>query len=140
MTEVTHGRISRVNQLVSVCCGLVVVDEATDKIRLAHFTTQGYFNMNHQNWLKKGHTNVTLKCLQYLLMPNTLRPSNREPGLNDSDNPFEVILRIMKLLLRGYALMNWAKHSKLSETENNGSNEAKARMKKMNGAAYQLLF
>ncbi|KAG7405871.1 Ankyrin-3 [Fusarium oxysporum f. sp. rapae] len=139
MTDVTDESISEVNQLISVCCGLVVVDEASNKIRLAHFTTQDYFNTFHQHWLKNGHTNLTMKCLQYLLMPNTLRPSNKEPGLTDSDNSFEVILRIMKLPLRGYALMNWAKHAKLAETENDGSNEAKAKLKKINDMAYQFL-
>jgi ankyrin repeat protein len=51
----------------------------------------------------------------------------------------EVISGITKLPLRGYALANWAKHAKLAETENDGSDEAKADMEKINRAAYQFL-
>lgn len=51
----------------------------------------------------------------------------------------EVISGIMKLPLRGYALANWAKHAKLAETENDGSDGAKAEMEKIDKAAYQFL-
>ncbi|KAI6764201.1 hypothetical protein HG530_007990 [Fusarium avenaceum] len=51
----------------------------------------------------------------------------------------KVISGIMKLPLRGHALANWAKHAKLAETENDGSDGAKAEMEKINKAAYEFL-
>ncbi|KAM0547820.1 hypothetical protein ACHAPJ_010166 [Fusarium lateritium] len=36
--------------MVSVCCGLIAVDEASGIIRLVHYTTQEYFEDNETRW------------------------------------------------------------------------------------------
>jgi hypothetical protein len=42
-SEVDEDNIPEVESMVSVCAGLVTIDEESNIIRLAHYTTQQYF-------------------------------------------------------------------------------------------------
>ncbi|KAH6987716.1 hypothetical protein BKA56DRAFT_669332 [Ilyonectria sp. MPI-CAGE-AT-0026] len=56
-----------VDDIVSVCAGLVTVDEHTKIIRLVHFTTQEYFRRSKATWIQNAaHANIARVCLTYL--------------------------------------------------------------------------
>ncbi|KAH8733670.1 hypothetical protein BGZ61DRAFT_528933 [Ilyonectria robusta] len=56
-----------VDDIVSVCAGLVTVDEHTKIIRLVHFTTQEYFRRSKATWIQNAaHVNIARVCLTYL--------------------------------------------------------------------------
>jgi hypothetical protein len=49
--------------MVSVCAGLVTVDEESNIIRLAHYTTQEYFNQTREKWFLNIDTNLRPSAL-----------------------------------------------------------------------------
>ncbi|KAJ5381577.1 uncharacterized protein N7496_004005 [Penicillium cataractarum] len=52
--------------MVSVCAGLVTVDEQSDIIRLVHYTTQEYFERNKATWFPRAHHSIGRICVAYL--------------------------------------------------------------------------
>ncbi|OJJ85927.1 ankyrin repeat domain-containing protein [Aspergillus glaucus CBS 516.65] len=52
--------------MISVCAGLVTMDEQTHVIRLVHHTTQEYFERTCQTWFSNAHHNIAQTCLTYL--------------------------------------------------------------------------
>ncbi|KAF4966314.1 hypothetical protein FSARC_5986 [Fusarium sarcochroum] len=54
--------------MVSVCCGLVIVDEASGIIRLVHYTTQEYLSDNEAQWCPDIQAYLTKQFVSYLLL------------------------------------------------------------------------
>ena len=59
--------------LLSVCAGLVVIDEETSIIRFVHYTTQEYFSRVRKSAFPSSPLNVTLTCLTFLLFEQTTK-------------------------------------------------------------------
>lgn len=60
--------LPEVEDLVSVCAGLVTIDEASDMIRLVHYTTQEFFERTWRRWFPDASTYITdicITCLSY---------------------------------------------------------------------------
>ncbi|KAF2470492.1 ankyrin repeat protein, partial [Lindgomyces ingoldianus] len=55
-----------VEDLVSVCAGLVVVDKESAIIRLVHYTTQEYFERIREEWNPNFQLHIASTCLTYL--------------------------------------------------------------------------
>ncbi|KAJ7444028.1 ankyrin repeat-containing domain protein [Mycena latifolia] len=55
-----------INIVLSVCAGLIIVDEVMSVVRLIHFTTQGYFDSIQQIQFPDAHTTIASQCLAYL--------------------------------------------------------------------------
>ncbi|KAJ7443988.1 ankyrin repeat-containing domain protein [Mycena latifolia] len=55
-----------INIVLSVCAGLIVVDEAMSVVRLIHYTTQSYFDSIQSVQFVDAHTMIASKCLTYL--------------------------------------------------------------------------
>ncbi|KAF7345841.1 ANK-REP-REGION domain-containing protein [Mycena venus] len=66
--ELDPDRQTDMDIILSVCAGLVVVDEVEDKIRLIHYTTQIYFQSAHvQNHIFfHAQSEITLTCMTYM--------------------------------------------------------------------------
>lgn len=58
--------IPEMSLVVSICAGLVVVDEKANIVRSVHYTTQEYLERNHERWLIGGQKQVASTCLTYL--------------------------------------------------------------------------
>lgn len=52
--------------LIMVCCGLVIVDEQSDIVRLVYYTTQEYFNRTRDYWFPDIEAEMTMICIIYL--------------------------------------------------------------------------
>ncbi|KAJ7443720.1 ankyrin repeat-containing domain protein [Mycena latifolia] len=55
-----------INIVLSVCAGLIIVDEAMAVVRLIHYTTQSYFDSIQPVQFTDAHTTIASKCLAYL--------------------------------------------------------------------------
>ncbi|KAJ7144579.1 ankyrin repeat-containing domain protein [Mycena epipterygia] len=57
--------------ILSVCTGLVVLNEGDDIIRLIHYTTQNYFELAHvqARLFPHAQTTITTTCITYLSFP-----------------------------------------------------------------------
>jgi hypothetical protein len=64
--EIDPENVLTPEDLVSVCAGLVVVDQESDIIRLVHYTTQEYFERTGDVWNPGGQVHIATTCLTYL--------------------------------------------------------------------------
>jgi ankyrin repeat protein len=58
--------LCRVEDMVSVCAGLVTVDKESRIIRLVHYTTQEYFERTQERWFPDAETDIAKTCVTYL--------------------------------------------------------------------------
>ncbi|KAL7795634.1 hypothetical protein V8C43DRAFT_279577 [Trichoderma afarasin] len=58
--------IPQVQDMVSFCAGLVTVDEESDVIRLAHYTTQEFFDRKKSDWFPDAEVMIAATCISYL--------------------------------------------------------------------------
>ena len=92
-----------IEDMVSVCAGLVTVDEESGIIRLVHYTTQEYFERTQKDWFPDAETNITRICVTYLSF------SIFESGFCRTDDEFEERLQLNPLY--DYAARNWGHHA-----------------------------
>ena len=52
--------------LVSVCAGLIAVDQKSNVIRLVHFTTQNYFKRTCSQHFPNAEEKISAACINYL--------------------------------------------------------------------------
>jgi hypothetical protein len=107
--EVDPENVVTSGDLVSVCAGLVVVDQESAVIRLVHYTTQEYFERTGDAWNPGGKLHIATTCLTYLSF-STFRSSS-----SSSDEEFEARLQQNQLL--DYAAKHWGSHVRAVETE-----------------------
>jgi hypothetical protein len=58
--------VEKIDRLVSVCAGLITVDQEGGIIRLVHYTTQEYFERTQNDWFPKAQSEIAITCLTYL--------------------------------------------------------------------------
>ncbi|KAJ7166318.1 ankyrin repeat-containing domain protein [Mycena crocata] len=80
--------------VISVCAGLVVVDE-TKIVRLIHHTAQSYFDDNPQHPFPRAHIDLATVCLSYLSLDVFVQPQQEGTQYH----------------LLGYAARYWAEHA-----------------------------
>ncbi|KAH0560062.1 hypothetical protein GP486_003417 [Trichoglossum hirsutum] len=89
---------------VSVCAGLVIVDKESDIIRLVHYTTQEYFERTWTSRFPNTQTYIVNVCVTYLSFDVF------ETGFCQSDGEFEA--RLQMNVLYEYAARNWGHHAR----------------------------
>ncbi|KFZ14126.1 hypothetical protein V501_03384 [Pseudogymnoascus sp. VKM F-4519 (FW-2642)] len=60
-SELDEDNIPDIEDMISVCAGLVAVDEESDVIRLVHYTTQEYFERMREAWNPKAQEEIVLR-------------------------------------------------------------------------------
>lgn len=65
------GNLTNVQTIISVCAGLLTVDEETDVIRFVHYTTQEYLDSGKvEEWIPSAEAELARACITYLLIPD----------------------------------------------------------------------
>lgn len=100
--------ISTIEQIVSVCVGLVVIDGKSDVIRLVHYTTQQYFERAKTTWFPQAETDLTRVCVAYLSFDVF------QTGSCETSSDFEDRLRLHPFYK--YAALNWRHHCRRAST------------------------
>ena len=103
-TRLDEENLPQVEDMISVCAGLVTVDEESNIIRLVHYTTQEYFQRTQKQWFPDAHTDITTICVSYLSFDEF------ETGICRNDREFEQRLQSNKLY--HYAAHNWGHHAR----------------------------
>ncbi|KAL8668528.1 MAG: hypothetical protein Q9168_006848 [Polycauliona sp. 1 TL-2023] len=108
-SELDTDNIPEVEDMISVCAGLVTVDEESNIIRLVHYTTQEYFERTRDTWNPEAQKDIASVCLTYLsfrcFASGLVRDYHdevvygKEIELRMTNNPFYM-----------YAVVNWVKH------------------------------
>jgi len=94
--------------MVSVCAGLVTVDKESGIIRLAHYTTQEYFERTQDHWFPNAETDIAIICVTYLSFDEF------KSGFCQNDQDFEK--RLQSNPLYDYASHNWGHHARAAST------------------------
>ena len=101
--ELDKENIREIEDMASVCAGLVTVDEESKIIRLVHYTTQEYFERTWESWFPNAHTDITKICVTYLSF------NAFGTGFCLTDKEFEA--RLQSNALYDYAARNWGSHA-----------------------------
>ncbi|KAJ7078380.1 ankyrin repeat-containing domain protein [Mycena crocata] len=68
LADLQEAHLTTRDTLISMCAGLVVVDDGTGIIRLVHLTTQEYFKQRREARFPWGDEEMGRKCLAYLCL------------------------------------------------------------------------
>ncbi|KAH0559932.1 hypothetical protein GP486_003547 [Trichoglossum hirsutum] len=102
--DLDEDNVPDVEDIVSVCAGLVTVDEVSNIIRLVHYTTQEYFErIRKKNWNPHAELKIASACLKYL----SFHPFRS--GSCPSDKEFES--RLEQNAFLDYASRYWGWHA-----------------------------
>ena len=106
--------IDGIEDVVSVCCGLVTIDSETTTVRLVHYTAQEYFKKTGSEHFPDAREDIAASCLTYLLYDAfgtgwTRAKLDPESELEDSSRPIEDCL--VKYPFLGYSACFWAQHA-----------------------------
>ena len=64
--ELDETAIPEAGDMLSACCGLVVIDKESEIIRLVHYTLQEYLQDSLTRWLPTAHLDIANTCVLYL--------------------------------------------------------------------------
>lgn len=106
--ELDSENLPEIEDMLSVCAGLVTIDEESHVIRLVHYTTQEFFERTQRDWFPAAHADIANVCTTYL--SHNVFGS----GFCQSDSDFEERLKLNPLY--NYAAENWGHHVRESKT------------------------
>ncbi|KAK6514396.1 hypothetical protein TWF506_008791 [Arthrobotrys conoides] len=98
--ELDEDNLPEINDMVSVCAGLVTIDEESNIVRLIHYTTQEYFHQTRKEWIRDAQAYITKVCVTYL----SFKTLNTRSVAQSS-------------VLYYYASTNWGHHARKSSTD-----------------------
>lgn len=101
--------LTEVEELISVCAGLVTFDEESDIIRLAHYTTQEYFERTWISWIPNAEVDIMRTCLTYLSFDTF--------GVDFCKSCDDIEARLESNPLYDYAARNWGYHASTASIE-----------------------
>ncbi|KAI2611824.1 hypothetical protein GGR54DRAFT_340768 [Hypoxylon sp. NC1633] len=113
-TELDKDDLRDIELMVSVCAGLVTVDEESDVIRLAHYTTQQYFEQKQKQLFSDANIDIATACVTYLSFDNfrsgvcKLDYAKSCEDINEIGWQFKQRLHLYPLY--NYASCNWGHH------------------------------
>ena len=64
--ELDDDNLPEIQDMISVCAGLVTVNEENGIIRLVHYTTQEYFERTQKHYFPNAQIDITEICVTYL--------------------------------------------------------------------------
>lgn len=102
--ELDKENLCQIEEMVSVCAGLVTVDEESRIIRLVHYTTQEYFEQTKTRWFPNIHIDIAITCTRYL--------SFNEFESGPSQNNEDLRKRLKLNPFYHYASHNWGHHAR----------------------------
>ncbi|KAJ6211831.1 ankyrin repeat-containing domain protein [Bipolaris maydis] len=65
-SDIDPDNFPDIYDVVTACAGLVTVNEESDTVGLAHYTTQEYLERTQQRWFPDAQALITDSCLSYL--------------------------------------------------------------------------
>jgi ankyrin repeat protein len=107
-SSLDEDNLPQIEDMVSVCAGLVTVDEESEIIRLVHYTTQEYFERTKETWFPNLEAEITKICVTYLSFDTF------KSGVCQNYKEFEE--RQQSNQLYNYASFNWGHHAREAYT------------------------
>ncbi|KAK6361430.1 hypothetical protein TWF730_005159 [Orbilia blumenaviensis] len=105
-SSLDEENLPEIQDIISLCAGLITVDEKSDIVRLVHYTAQEYFERTWEKWFPNAHIDITERCITFLSYDMFKSP----------DDDFQIDFQ--PKVLYDYALQNWGYHASTSSVEN----------------------
>ncbi|PYH90325.1 purine and uridine phosphorylase [Aspergillus ellipticus CBS 707.79] len=102
-TYLDKANFCNLQEIVSSCAGLVVVDPISNNVRAVHSTAKDYFQQKASEYFPDAHINITVSCLTYLGYEDF------KSGACPSDESFQA--RLQQYPLLNYASRYWTYHA-----------------------------
>jgi hypothetical protein len=103
-SEFHDDNLPDLDDVISACLGLVTVDEQSNTVRLAHYTTYAYFQRSWDRWFQNAHGDIAARCVTYLSFDRF------RSGPCSTDAEFEE--RLAEYPLYSFAAKNWGHHAR----------------------------
>ena len=110
-TEIDEDNLDDIEDVTSVCCGLVIVDPETQAVRFVHYTTKEYFERFGSQYFPNALEEIAVSCLTYLLFNEFGEGWVRDTVRNRYERRDRVARKIKYSYFR-YAARFWAQHAK----------------------------
>lgn len=101
-TDLDKENISQIDDILSVCAGLVVICEESDVVQLIHSTAQKYFDQGRNHLFPRADADMAEDCITYL----SFRAFSN--GACRMDDEYEG--RLQSFPFYAYASRNWGHH------------------------------
>ena len=108
-TYFDEDNITDENLLISVCCGIVTVQQESSTVGLVHYTTQEYLEYRWMELFPEARREILRSCITYL--------SFKEFGTGACATNEEMEARLQARPFIQYAAKLWGYHAKLGQTE-----------------------
>jgi len=104
MKTLDDGDLTDIDDLISLCAGIVTIDPQSGIVRLVHYTTQGYLEKK----LMDRKVDIARGCLIYLGLEEFREPCDWQGGEEGLENHLDD--RMMKYPFVHYAAVYWSDH------------------------------
>lgn len=102
-TEIDEDNFLDTEQLLTICAGLVTIDETSENVRFIHYTTQEYLQRNRETWLPGAEVEIARICTAYLSL------NDLSAGPCSSTQDYD--RRVETLALLEYSAVHWGSHT-----------------------------
>ncbi|PLN80386.1 nucleoside phosphorylase [Aspergillus taichungensis] len=102
--DLDHDNLPQIEDMISVCAGLITVDKHSGVIRFAHYTMKEYFRQTQKHWFPNAEANISRTCVTYLSF-RTFESGPCHTGR-------ELTERLQTYPLYEYAACNWGHHAR----------------------------
>ena len=110
-TEIDEDNLDDIEDVISVCCGLVIVDPETQAVRFVHYTTHEYFERFGSQYFPNALEEIAVSCLTYLLFDEFGEGWVRDTVRNRYECGDREARKVKYSYFR-YAARFWARHAK----------------------------
>lgn len=107
-SELDMENIPQIDDILSVCAGLVTFDEESGITRLVHYTTQEYFERTQDHWFPNAELDIVRICVCYL----SFDVFGADLSLVSQVVAEDYDERIESYPLYEYAARNWGHHAR----------------------------
>lgn len=104
--QLDEENIPPLEQMISVCSGLVTIDKQSKVVRLIHYTAQEYLSQTKDRWFPAAEADICITCATYLSYDVF------SSGFCDDDTEYRQ--RLESYHLYAYAARHWALHASCS--------------------------
>lgn len=108
--EIDEDAVTPIDEVLSLCAGLLVKDEHSNIVRLVHTTAHEYLVRTADTWIPDFHTNLATKCMTYICFPEF------------DEGPHSNLEDLHRILVKNpfyeYAANHWVDHFNKCESKN----------------------
>ena len=114
-SELDEDNLPDMSEVITVCAGLVIIDEKSDVVRLVHYTAQDFFERTTSVWAPFAEEMIAKSCLTYLSLESVVESCSNFVARKGSTGVYDDLCRD-NVLVR-YAAYYWGYHAEKGWTD-----------------------